>query len=171
VILIRSITLRDGAKPIPNKKPRRSGAGSLSAASVDVKLIGLASARGSFMRPNFSSGCDMRRCRWSVCFLVQCGHTGRTFSRGTFRYGGLHASHRDRRANLLYIPGSAVVVGRAPGAGARGSRRRVGAIDIQQTHAEPAIRPRKATIAWAQTYTTSSEGKPARCRTSAIPVL
>ena len=35
----------------------------------------------------------------------------------------------------------------------------------------PAIRPRKATIAWVRTYTTSSEGKPARCRPSAIPVL
>jgi cytochrome c len=47
----------------------------------------------------------------------------------TFRYGGLHASHRDRWASLLHIPDPAVVVGRVPG-GARGSRRRLGAIDI-----------------------------------------
>jgi hypothetical protein len=33
---------------------------------------------------------------------------------------------------LLYVPDSAVVLGRAPGAGARGRRRRVGATDIQQ---------------------------------------
>ena len=57
---------------------------------------------------------------------------GYTFQGHTFRYGGLHASHRNRRTSLLHIPDSAVVVGRAPGAGARGSRRRVGAIDIQQ---------------------------------------
>src|SRR5258705_11916560 len=61
VILIRSITLRDGAKPTPNKKPRRSGAGSLSAASIDVKLIGLASAGGSFMTPNFCGSCVFLR--------------------------------------------------------------------------------------------------------------
>src|SRR3984893_12639626 len=50
----------------------------------------------------------------------------------TLRYGGLHASNPDRRASLLYVPDSAVVLGRAPGAGARGRRRRVGATDIQQ---------------------------------------
>jgi hypothetical protein len=33
----------------------------------------------------------------------------------------------------------------------------------------PAIRPRKATIAWARTSTISSEGKPVRFRTTAIP--
>jgi hypothetical protein len=37
------------------------------------------------------------------------------------------------------------------------------------THAGPAIRPRKATIAWVRTSTISSEGKPVRSRTTAIP--
>ena len=72
--------------------------------------------------------------------LIPCdGHmeehivaAARSFARGThFRYGGLHASHRDHRASLLHILDPAVAVGRAPGS-ARGSRRRVGAINIQQ---------------------------------------
>ena len=50
----------------------------------------------------------------------------------TLRDGGLHATNSDRRASLLYVPDSAVVRGRAPGARARGRRRRVGATDIQQ---------------------------------------
>ena len=33
----------------------------------------------------------------------------------------------------------------------------------------PWRRDRKATTAWARTFTTSSDGKPARCRTTAIP--
>ncbi len=48
------------------------------------------------------------------------------------RYGGVYAPHRERRPSLFHVHDSAVVVGRAPGAGAHGSRRRVGAIDIQQ---------------------------------------
>ena len=58
--------------------------------------------------------------------------TARSIEGHTLRYGGLHASNPDRRASLLYVPDSAVVLGRAPGAGARGRRRRVGATDIQQ---------------------------------------
>src|SRR5262249_9810016 len=37
------------------------------------------------------------------------------------------------------------------------------------THAGPATRPRKATIAWVRTSTISSEGKPVRSRTTANP--
>jgi hypothetical protein len=56
--------------------------------------------------------------------------TARSIAGHTLRYGGLHASNLDRRASLLYVPDSAVVLGRAPGASGR--RRRGGATDIQQ---------------------------------------
>jgi hypothetical protein len=58
--------------------------------------------------------------------------TARSIEGHTLRYGGLHALNPDRRASLLCVPDSAVVLGRAPGAGAPGRRRRVGASDIQQ---------------------------------------
>jgi len=58
--------------------------------------------------------------------------TARSIAGHTLRYGGLHVSNPDRRASLLYVPDSAVVLGRAPGARARGRRRWVGAANIQQ---------------------------------------
>jgi cytochrome c len=45
--------------------------------------------------------------------------TARSIAGHTLPYGGLHASNPDRRASLLYVPDSAVVLGRAPGAGGR----------------------------------------------------
>ena len=52
--------------------------------------------------------------------------TARSIAGHTLRYGGLHVSNPDRRASLLYVPDSGVVLGRAPGARARGRRRWVG---------------------------------------------
>jgi hypothetical protein len=49
--------------------------------------------------------------------------TARSIAGHTLRYGGLHVSNPDHRTSLLYVPDSAVVLGRAPGARARGRRR------------------------------------------------
>ena len=64
-----------------------------------------------------------------------------------------------------------VVVGRAPGAGANGSRRRVGAIDIQQRVPNLSYDQGRRQSPGPEPAQYHQEGKPAPYRTSAIPVL
>src|SRR5262249_43056859 len=82
-----------------------------------------------------------------------------------------YAPHRNLWIGVHHVPDASGVLGCAP-AGAQERRRchRVGATDIQQRMSDLPYDEGKATIAWAQTSTISSEENPVRFRTTAIPV-
>ena len=102
---------------------RRSEMSAFSRLFCGIHISQTGGGHAAFMLQSYggSHPCDLAYGR------TYCRH--RAFGcRAHIRFG----SNPDRRASLLYVPDSAVALGRALGAGARGRRRRVGATDIQQ---------------------------------------